>query len=210
MAAPSRKSKTCSSLDSAGTWAIVNGSDKLHTKPPIDKDWRHSLCTFNIEPPLPLYQGLAVSNLCRQFPYAFLGLLLAASSAYPADWPSWRGPGAKRRLQGSRPRRILVVYLARRIYRPLDPPSSSTDGSLSSAVAARASPKRASSPLLTPKMAPYSGNTPTTFSTPPSPSIASAGPASPATRRPAMSMPTRSAGCSFASTATARSSGRAR
>ena len=33
-----------------------------------------------------------MSNLCRQFPCAFLGLLLAASSAYPADWPSWRGP----------------------------------------------------------------------------------------------------------------------
>ena len=27
-----------------------------------------------------------------QLPCAFLGLLLAASSAYPADWPSWRGP----------------------------------------------------------------------------------------------------------------------
>ncbi len=33
-----------------------------------------------------------MSNLCRQFPFAFLGLLLAASSVYPADWPSWRGP----------------------------------------------------------------------------------------------------------------------
>ena len=27
-----------------------------------------------------------------QLPCAFLGLLLAVSSAYPADWPSWRGP----------------------------------------------------------------------------------------------------------------------
>ena len=27
-----------------------------------------------------------------QLPCAFLGLLFAASSAYPADWPSWRGP----------------------------------------------------------------------------------------------------------------------
>ena len=31
-------------------------------------------------------------NLRLQLPYALLGLLLAASSAYSADWPSWRGP----------------------------------------------------------------------------------------------------------------------
>ena len=33
-----------------------------------------------------------MSNLRLQLPCALLGLLLAASSAYPADWPSWRGP----------------------------------------------------------------------------------------------------------------------
>ena len=38
-------------------------------------------------------QGLAVSNYFRlQLPCALLGLLLVASSAYSADWPSWRGP----------------------------------------------------------------------------------------------------------------------
>ncbi|MXW79456.1 MAG: PQQ-binding-like beta-propeller repeat protein, partial [Gemmatimonadetes bacterium] len=31
-------------------------------------------------------------NLRLQLPCALFGLLLAASSAYPADWPSWRGP----------------------------------------------------------------------------------------------------------------------
>ncbi len=33
-----------------------------------------------------------MSNLCLQLPAAFLGLLLAVSSAHPADWPAWRGP----------------------------------------------------------------------------------------------------------------------
>ena len=33
-----------------------------------------------------------MSNLRLQLPCALLGLLLAASSAYSADWPSWRGP----------------------------------------------------------------------------------------------------------------------
>ena len=31
-------------------------------------------------------------NLRLQLPCALLGLLLAASSTYSADWPSWRGP----------------------------------------------------------------------------------------------------------------------
>ena len=33
-----------------------------------------------------------MSNLRLQLPCALLGLLFAASSAYSADWPSWRGP----------------------------------------------------------------------------------------------------------------------
>ncbi|MDE2741965.1 MAG: PQQ-binding-like beta-propeller repeat protein [Gemmatimonadota bacterium] len=33
-----------------------------------------------------------MSNLRLQLPCALFGLLLAASSAYSADWPSWRGP----------------------------------------------------------------------------------------------------------------------
>ena len=33
-----------------------------------------------------------MSNLRLQLPCALLGLLLAASSAHSADWPSWRGP----------------------------------------------------------------------------------------------------------------------
>ena len=79
-----------------------------------------------------------MSNLRLQLPCAFLSLLFAASSAYSADWPSWRGP-----RKTASPRRPASSHPGRPSGTPnlpaARPPSSSTDEYSSSVVAARAS-----------------------------------------------------------------------